>query len=61
MYERQLGSERILVVCSFSHLPQLYGLPRGYEKEQAELLLCNYPEAPTLGKLRPYEVQVYRF
>ena len=61
LYERRLGEERILVICSFSHLPQLYRLPRGYGREKAELLLCNYPEAPTLGKLRPYEAQVYRW
>ena len=61
LYERRLGDERILVICSFSHLPQFYRLPRGYDKERAELLLNNYPEAPTLGKLRPYEAQVYRF
>lgn len=61
MYERQYQGERILVICSFSHLPQLYRLPRRYDKVRAELLLCNYPEAPTLGHLRPYEAQVYRW
>ena len=61
MYERCYEGERILVICSFSPLPQGYRLPREYEKEQAELLLCNYAEAPSLGRLRPYEAQVYRW
>ena len=61
MYERSYEGERILVICSFSPLPQGYRLPREYEKEQAELLLCNYAEAPSLGRLRPYEAQVYRW
>ena len=61
LYERSLGDERILVICSFSHLVQLYRLPRGYDRAGAELLLCNYAEAPTLGQLRPYEAQIYRW
>ena len=61
MYERSRQGERILIVCSFSHLAQSYRLPRGYDQAGAELLLDNYPEAPTLGKLRPYEAQVYRW
>ena len=61
MYERSYEGERILVICSFSPLPQGYRLPREYEKEQAELLLCNYAETPSLGSLRPYEAQVYRW
>ena len=61
LYERAYQGERILVICSFSHLPQLYRLPRGYDETRAELFLCNYPQAPALGKLRPYEAQVYRF
>lgn len=61
MYERSRQGERILIVCSFSHLAQSYRLPRGYDQAGAELLLDNYPEAPALGKLRPYEAQVYRW
>ena len=61
LYERAHEGERILVICSFSHLVQLYRLPRGYDETQAELLLSNYPDAPVLGKLRPYEAQVYRW
>ena len=61
MYERRGAGERILVICSFSHLPQLYRLPRGFDRGKAEPLLCNYPDPPVLGKLRCYEAQVYRF
>ena len=32
MYERSRQGERILIVCSFSHLAQSYRLPRGYDQ-----------------------------
>ena len=61
VYERRLGDERILVICSFSGENQKYKLPPGYYAAEAELLLCNYPEAGIAGLLRPYEARVYRF
>ena len=61
VYERSLDGERILVVCSFSGLDQSYRLPGGLAEDQAELLLCNYPEVGTVGTLRPYEVRVLRW
>ena len=59
LYERRLGNDRILVVCSFSRKDQPYCLPRGYSEKEAELLLCNYPAAGSPGILRPYEVRVF--
>ena len=61
VYERRLGDERILVICSFSGENQKYKLPPGYYAAEAERLLCNYPEAGIAGLLRPYEARVYRF
>ncbi len=68
MYERKLGEERILVVCSFARQEIRYALPREYRKYggPGELLLCNYPvkgrqKALEEGLLRPYEVRVLKF
>ena len=60
MYERAYREERILVICSFSKKPVSYRLPRGYESRGAEPLLCNYRDA-ALGRLRPYEAQLWRW
>jgi oligo-1,6-glucosidase len=61
VYERSRGSERILIVCSFSKTEQTWQLPGGYAWEGCSPVLCNYPGEPTLGRLRPYEAQVLRW
>ncbi len=61
VYERSYGTERILVVCSFSGKELSWQLPGGYAWEGSALLLCNYREAPRRGLLRPYETQVLRW
>ena len=61
VYERRYGTERILIVCSFSKSGQGWKLPKGYAWEGSSLLLDNYEEAPAPGQLRPYEVQVLRW
>lgn len=61
MYERKYQGERILVICSFSAKNQRYRLPEGYDAKEAKLLLCNYAKEGTEGRLRPYEVRVYRW
>ena len=61
VYERSYGTERILVVCSFSGKELSWQLPGGYAWEGSSLLLCNYREAPRRGRLRPYETQVLRW
>ena len=61
VYERYTPEERFLIICSFSDRPRQYRLPRGFDPDTAELVLCNYPEAGTIGTFRPYEVQVLRW
>ena len=60
MYERRYRGERILVVCSFADRDIRYRLPKGYAADRLEELLCNYPAEGKTGRLRPYEVQVFR-
>ena len=60
VYERTLGEERILVVCSFSHVRTGYRLPEHWRGRECALLLDNYPGAAAEGELRPYEAQVWR-
>ncbi len=45
LYERRLGDERILVICSFSEKEQNCRLPKGFDPEKALILLDNYPAA----------------
>ncbi|MBR3367547.1 MAG: alpha-glucosidase [Lachnospiraceae bacterium] len=70
MYSRTWKGERILVICSFSGSPVRYRLPKGFDRRQAKLLLCNYPSGRNCtrigkggkaGLLQPYEVQVLRW
>ena len=61
VYERSCGTERILVVCSFSKKEQSWKLPKGYAWEGCTLLLCNYAEEPVPERLRPYEARVLRW
>ncbi len=58
VYERSHKGERFLIVCSFSEKARSWKLPKGFSPEGGELLLCNYADAPTPGRLRPYETQV---
>ena len=50
-------SQRILVVCSFSDQNENWKVPKGFDLNQAELILCNYKE--TADQLKPYETRVY--
>ena len=61
LYERSDENRRILVVCSFSKKQTAWRLPKGYDRAQGELLLCNYPTPGMPGSLRPYEAQVWAF
>ena len=60
VYERYSSKEQFLILCSFSDKPQHYQLPKDYDISKTTLVLCNYPEAGTIGTFRPYEVQVLR-
>ena len=60
IYERRLGTERVLVLCSFTPMRTRCAPPEPWRGAAAELLLCNYSEGAALGTLRPYEAQVWR-
>ena len=61
MYERVWLDSRVLVILSFSEHPIRYRLPEGYDPSRARLLLDNYLNRPVIGKLRPYEAQLYEW
>ena len=75
MYERRYVDkancleEGILVICSFTTQEHSYRMPRGYNYKKGKLILDNYiseeemkaGETAEAGKLRPYEVQVWKF
>ena len=58
LYSRDDGHQRILVVCSFRDRETPFRAPRGFNLEQAKLVLENY-ENPRPNTLRPYECRVY--
>ena len=43
MYERSLGDECFLIVCSFCGFPVKLHLPDKYIMRKKKLVLCNYP------------------
>jgi len=57
MYERSLGKERILIICSFSKHRIHMTIPKQYRGLKGKLLLCNYPN-PQKGVFGPYEARV---
>ncbi|MBQ4579206.1 MAG: glucohydrolase, partial [Clostridia bacterium] len=59
VYSREMAGERLLVICSFSGRETKLPLPRSFDLQRAELLLCTH-ENPT-GKLCPWESRVYRW
>ncbi|MBE7004655.1 MAG: alpha-glucosidase [Ruminococcaceae bacterium] len=63
VYSRTLGSERLLVVCSFVERPVRFRAPRGFDLAHGELLLKNYgSELSGNGfTTKPYECRVYHF
>ncbi|MBQ4381725.1 MAG: glucohydrolase, partial [Oscillospiraceae bacterium] len=58
MYERRLGQEAALVICSFSKKPVSLRLPRPFDGKTGQLALCNYPGPAPEKILRPYEARV---
>ena len=63
-YERVLGNEKLLVVCSFTDKPVEFTAPQGYNLEEGKLMLSNYDKnmrKHNTFKTRPYEMRVYYF
>ena len=56
VYERALGNEKLLVVCSFADKETRFEMPEDFAG--GECLISNYPEPGKDGKLQPYEAFV---
>ena len=58
LYSMEDEGQRILVACSFCGKQTKFPIPRGFDMERAQLILCNYAE-PKKNTLHPYECKVY--
>lgn len=58
VYERVLGDEKLLVVCSFADHETSFPVPE--EFAAGSCLISNYEGGPKNGVLRPYEAAVIR-
>ena len=64
VYERVLGNEKLLIVCSFKENSVKFTAPAGYDLNKGELVLCNYNDNRIVNNgfvTKPYEVRVYKF
>ncbi len=64
VYERVLGNEKLLVVCSFKENSVKFKAPAGYDLTKGELVLNNYSDNKIVDNgfvTKPYEVRVYKF
>ena len=50
--------QKILVLCSFHDKLLRHSIPKGFDLDKAQLILCNYPH-PKKNTLQPYECKVY--
>ena len=64
VYERVLGNEKLLIVCSFKENSVKFKAPAGYDLTKGELVLSNYCDNKIVNNgfvTKPYEVRVYKF
>ncbi|MCH5191605.1 MAG: alpha-glucosidase [Oscillospiraceae bacterium] len=64
VYERNLDSQRLLVVSSFTEKHVQFEAPEGFDLSKGELVLSNYRMCPVTKNsfvTRPYETRVYLF
>ena len=57
-YSRENEKQKVLVVCSFSDKEEKWKVPKGFDLNTSELILCNYQVSESLT-LKPYETRVY--
>ena len=57
VYSREMDGQRLLVVCSFSNRPTKLKVPRGFDLQNAQLILQTHRTA--CDTLQPYESRVY--
>ncbi len=63
-YERVLGKEKMLIICSFAEDGEKFNAPEGYDLSKGEVVLSNYELNPVFDNsfiTRPYECRVYYF
>lgn len=58
IYSRENEKQKVLVVCSFSDKEEKWKVPKGFDLNTSELILCNYQVSESLT-LKPYETRVY--
>ena len=58
MYSMADEKQKILAICSFADKDIRHPVPKGFDMESAQLVLCNYAE-PKKNVLHPYECKVY--
>ena len=57
VYSREMDGQKLLVVCSFSDRQTKLKVPRGFDLQNAELILQTHGAAGNM--LQPYESRVY--
>ena len=58
MYSREDDKQKLLVVCSYSENKESFKVPKGFDINNAELIVQNY-KAVDINTLKPYETRVY--
>ncbi len=58
VYSRQMSGQKLLVICSFTDKSCRLQVPKSFDLNTAELILCNYENASG-DMLSPYECRVY--
>lgn len=58
VYSMTEEPQKILVICSFAGKQVRCDMPKGFDPDTAQLMLCNYPK-PKRNLLHPYECKVY--
>ena len=56
-YIRDDGKTQLTVVANFTE--NTISFPMAKLKRAGKLEICNYPDAPVNGQLRPYEARIY--
>ena len=63
VYAMESTTQRVLVICSFSHEAEYFRSPKNYDLTKGRLVLCNYGTALRKNGFTamPYETRVYVF
>ena len=64
VYERNLGRQKLLVICSFTEDAVRFDAPEGIDLDKGTQVLGNYESCFVIGNgftTRPYEMRIYYF